>query len=125
MFLSGGQRQRVGLARAVYRFPSLVVLDEPNSNLDGLGEKALTICIQELKKKGATVILVTHKTNLLALSDKVLMLVNGRVEKFGPTKEVFAQSANEPAPAEKTSQPAADKAPSVVSLSTKADAKRN
>lgn len=115
MFLSGGQRQRVGLARAVYRFPSLVVLDEPNSNLDGMGEKALMHCIQELKKKGTTVIIVTHKTNLLALSDKAVMLVNGKVEKFGSTKEMFAQSANEPAtaPAGK-----ADKAASVVSLST-------
>jgi len=92
MFLSGGQRQRIGLARAVYRYPSLVVLDEPNSNLDNMGEKALVSCIQELKKMGKTVILVTHKTNLLTLSDKTLMLVNGTVEKFGPTKEMFQKS---------------------------------
>ncbi|MEM8538540.1 MAG: type I secretion system permease/ATPase [Pseudomonadota bacterium] len=89
--LSGGQRQRVGLARAVYRNPCLVVLDEPNSNLDNHGEQALAQCIQTLKEQGKTVILVTHKTGLLAISDKVLMLVNGAVEKFGPTREVFQQ----------------------------------
>lgn len=91
--LSGGQRQRVGLGRAVYREPCLVVLDEPNSNLDNHGEQALAKCIQTLKAKGKTVILVTHKTGLLALSDKVLMLVNGSVEKFGPTKEIFQPKA--------------------------------
>ncbi|MEP5729336.1 MAG: type I secretion system permease/ATPase [Sulfitobacter sp.] len=89
--LSGGQRQRVGLARAVFRGPSLIVLDEPNSNLDAHGEQALAACIQEMKKRGKTVVLVTHKANLLAMSDKTLMLVNGSVEKFGPTREIFAQ----------------------------------
>ncbi|MEE4121228.1 MAG: type I secretion system permease/ATPase [Paracoccaceae bacterium] len=87
--LSGGQRQRVGLARAVFREPSLVILDEPNSNLDSYGEQALMNCVKTLKGKGKTVVLVTHKTSLLALSDKTLMLVDGRVEKFGPTKEMF------------------------------------
>ncbi|MEM1363573.1 MAG: type I secretion system permease/ATPase [Pseudomonadota bacterium] len=96
--LSGGQRQRVGLARAVFKEPCLVVLDEPNSNLDNHGEQALANCVQELKKKGKTVILVTHKTGLLAMSDKTLMLVNGAVEKFGPTKEIF-QPKPQPAPA--------------------------
>lgn len=90
--LSGGQRQRVGLARAVYKNPCLVVLDEPNSNLDNYGEQALQECIKELKTRGTTVILVTHKKNLLALSDKTLMLVNGVAEKFGPTAELFAQA---------------------------------
>src|SRR6056297_712513 len=90
--LSGGQRQRVGLARAVFREPSLIVLDEPNSNLDAHGEQALANCIQEMKKRGKTVVLVTHKANLLALSDKALMLVNGQIEKFGPTREIFAQA---------------------------------
>lgn len=91
--LSGGQKQRVGLARAVFREPALVVLDEPNSNLDNHGEQALVACIKELKAKGKTVVLVTHKTNLLALSDKTLMLVNGMVEKFGNTKEMFQPKA--------------------------------
>jgi PrtD family type I secretion system ABC transporter len=91
--LSGGQRQRVGLARAVYREPCLIVLDEPNSNLDNHGEQALAKCIQTLKANGKTVVLVTHKTGLLALSDKVLMLVNGSIEKFGPTNEIFQPKA--------------------------------
>lgn len=89
--LSGGQRQRIGLARAVYKKPCLVILDEPNSNLDNHGEQALAECIKALKSQGTTVILVTHKKNLLTMSDKTLMLVNGVVEKFGPTAELFAQ----------------------------------
>lgn len=97
--LSGGQRQRVGLARAVYGTPKLVVLDEPNAHLDSLGEKALLACIQSLKESGATVVLVTHKANLLAVSDKTLMLVDGAVEKFGPTTSVFQQQHAEKAPA--------------------------
>lgn len=112
MFLSGGQRQRVGLARAVYRHPSIVVLDEPNSNLDSVGEKALVSCIQELKKMGATVVLVTHKTNLLAMSDKTLMLVNGAVEKFGPTQEMFKK----PSPAASAAEKLPTKSSPVVQL---------
>jgi ABC-type protease/lipase transport system fused ATPase/permease subunit len=108
----------VGLARAVYRYPSLVVLDEPNSNLDSLGEKALVSCIQELKSMGKTVVLVTHKTNLLALTDKTLMLMNGTVEKFGPTKDFFQQ----PQAAQQASEQEPKKAPgnssAVVQLST-------
>lgn len=88
--LSGGQRQRIGLARAVFRRPSLVVLDEPNSNLDSVGEQALVACIKALKEAGSTVLLVTHRANLLTLSDKTLMLRDGAVEKFGPTREVFS-----------------------------------
>ncbi|RMF17309.1 MAG: type I secretion system permease/ATPase [Alphaproteobacteria bacterium] len=108
--LSGGQRQRVGLARAVYGNPSVVVLDEPNSNLDSVGEQALIACIQELKKRGVTVVLVTHKANLLALSDKTLMIVNGTVEKYGPTREIFKQQA----PAGAAGRPA----PAVVNISS-------
>jgi ATP-binding cassette subfamily C protein len=103
MFLSGGQRQRVGLARAVYRQPSLVILDEPNSNLDSVGEQALVACIHELKKMGKTIVLVTHKANLLALSDKTLMLMNGTVEKFGPTKDFFQKPQAAPAAAKQAS----------------------
>jgi ATP-binding cassette, subfamily C, type I secretion system permease/ATPase len=110
--LSGGQRQRVGLARAVYREPSIVVLDEPNSNLDNLGEKALAACITELKKKGKTVVIVTHKTNLLALADKTLMIMNGTVEKFGPTREIFQSQAPAAPAASKEAE-----APGVVHLS--------
>lgn len=115
MFLSGGQRQRVGLARAVYLTPSFVVLDEPNSNLDNLGERALIQCIQDLKKRGKTVIVVTHKANLLSLSDKTLMLTDGAIEKFGPTKDLFAQQKPQPQVAAKI---AGGNGPSVVQLST-------
>jgi len=85
----------VGLARSLLRQPSLIVLDEPNSNLDAHGEQALANCIQEMKKRGKTVVLVTHKANLLALSDKTLMLVGGKIEKFGPTREIFSQAQQE------------------------------
>lgn len=119
--LSGGQRQRVGLARAVYREPSIIILDEPNSNLDSVGEQALASCIQEMKNRGKTVILVTHKANLLGLSDKTLMLVNGQVEKFGPTREIFAQTqqpqqAQTPQKREATT---GSNAPAVVSITDK------
>ena len=121
--LSGGQRQRVGLARAVFREPSLIVLDEPNSNLDAHGEQALANCIQEMKKRGKTVVLVTHKANLLALSDKTLMMVNGQIEKFGPTREIFAQQAQQQAEAKKAQQkkeaPADSATPAVVSMTDK------
>jgi ABC-type protease/lipase transport system fused ATPase/permease subunit len=90
--LSGGQRQRVGLARAVYGLPSLIILDEPNSNLDGAGEEALATCLRELKLLKRTVVVVTHKANLLSLADKTLILSSGQVQKFGPTHEVFRKS---------------------------------
>lgn len=98
--LSGGQKQRVGLARAVYGMPKLIVLDEPNSNLDSRGEQALLTCIAELKARGATIVLVTHKTSLLSVSDKTLMLVDGAVEKFGPTTELFQPKAEKSAVAD-------------------------
>lgn len=118
MFLSGGQRQRVGLARAVYRSPSLVILDEPNSNLDSDGEKALMSCIQHLKAMGKTVVLVTHKTNLLALTDKILMLRNGTAEKFGPTQDFFQkpQAAPQGQADEQGSKTATGNSPGVVPL---------
>jgi PrtD family type I secretion system ABC transporter len=87
--LSGGQKQRVGLARAVYKLPSFIVLDEPNSNLDSAGEEALQSCLAELKKLKKTVIVVTHKASLLSVADKTLVLNNGQVQKFGPTREIF------------------------------------
>ncbi|OAN95427.1 peptidase [Sulfitobacter geojensis] len=119
--LSGGQRQRVGLARAVFRNPNLIVLDEPNSNLDAHGEQALAACIQEMKKRGKTVVLVTHKANLLALTDKTLMLVNGSVEKFGSTREMFAQQAQTQQQAKEAQEMKQAKAegPAVVNLADK------
>jgi ABC-type protease/lipase transport system fused ATPase/permease subunit len=88
--LSAGQRQRIGLARALYGEPSLIVLDEPNANLDQDGEQALRTAITRTKKAGRTVILIAHHTNVLTVCDKLLVLRNGRVEQFGPKDEVVA-----------------------------------
>ena len=94
--LSGGQRQRVGLARALYSLPSLIVLDEPNSNLDSEGEKALANCIAQLKKAGKTVVVITHKANLLSLSDKTLIMADGAVQRFVETRELLQQQPASP-----------------------------
>ena len=79
--LSAGQRQRIGLARALLGRPTLVVLDEPNANLDDLGEQALVKAVQELKKAGATVFMIVHQKNLLAVADRVLTLENGLIAR--------------------------------------------
>jgi ATP-binding cassette subfamily C exporter for protease/lipase len=81
--LSGGQRQRVGLARAIYGNPSLVVLDEPNANLDDVGEAALIRTVQDLRQRGKTVFMVVHQRNLLSVADRVLVLTEGVVSQFG------------------------------------------
>jgi ATP-binding cassette subfamily C exporter for protease/lipase/ATP-binding cassette subfamily C protein EexD len=87
--LSPGQRQRIALARALYGNPQLVVLDEPNSNLDGAGEVALAQALGRLRKDGVTSIVVTHRPSLIAHVDKILMLDGGRVQHFGPAAEVL------------------------------------
>ncbi len=89
-FLSGGQRQRVGLARAIYGMPRLVVLDEPSASLDDAGEKALMTALQALRDSGATVAFVTHRTNLLAAADKIMVMNDGQVVAFGPRDDVLA-----------------------------------
>ncbi len=90
-FLSGGQRQRLALARALYGEPTLVVLDEPNANLDAEGELALLNAIKQLKQAGSTVVMVVHRPSLLRDIDKVLVLRDGRIEHFGARDEVMTR----------------------------------
>lgn len=89
--LSGGQRQRIGLARAVYGSPPLLVLDEPNSNLDLAGETALLQAVRRLRESGKTVVLITHKANIIGAVDKLLVLNDGIAQLFGPRDEVMAR----------------------------------
>ena len=88
--LSGGQRQRIALARAVYGDPALVVLDEPNANLDDAGEAALARTVAELKAKGKTVFLITHRPGAIASADWLLLLQNGQLAASGPRDAVLA-----------------------------------
>ena len=87
--LPAGQRRLLGLARAVYGQPKLVVLDEPNADLDDAGEQALVNCLRRLKEEGATTVMVTQKPVLLNAADKVLVLKDGQTAMFGPRQEVF------------------------------------
>lgn len=87
--LSGGQRQRIAFARAVYDNPAFVVLDEPNSNLDDAGEAALVQAVLQLKARGTTVVVITHRTNIIAAVDKILLLVDGAVQMFAPRDQVL------------------------------------
>jgi len=89
--LSGGQRQRIALARALFGDPRLLVLDEPNSNLDSEGEAALSSALAEMKAKGVTTLVVAHRPSVLQRADLLLVLNNGRVEMFGPRPEVMAK----------------------------------
>jgi len=97
--LSAGQRQRIGLARALFGNPFLVVLDEPNANLDAEGEEALNMAISGVRSRGGVVIIVAHRPNVLATIDFVLVMRDGRQQAFGPRDEILAQLMKPAAPA--------------------------
>jgi ABC-type protease/lipase transport system fused ATPase/permease subunit len=89
--LSAGQRQRIALARALYGDPFIVVLDEPNSNLDAAGDSALTSAIHSVRERGGTAIVIAHRPSALAAVDKVLAMTKGQVQAFGSKADVLKQ----------------------------------
>ncbi|MDT8992894.1 type I secretion system permease/ATPase [Curvibacter sp. APW13] len=117
-FLSGGQRQRIGLARALYRDPVLVVLDEPNSNLDDVGEKALSAAVSDLAARGRTCVLITHRPAVLPLANKLMVLRDGTLAAYGPRDAVLAAlngRSAEPVPPANAGAGGSRPAPPVVS----------
>lgn len=113
--LSGGQRQRVGLARAIYGSPRLIVLDEPNSNLDDVGERALGVALQKLKETGATVFIVSHRPNILTRLDRILVMAGGTISLYGERDRVIAELAAQQAKAQqRVAQPAAAHPPAAA-----------
>ncbi len=104
--LSGGQRQRVALARALYGDPVLVVLDEPNSSLDEAGDAALALAIQALKARGTTFVVMTHRSSVLGVADKMLVLRDGAQQAFGPRDEVLAALSKAAQQAQPPARPA-------------------
>ena len=111
--LSGGERQRVGLARAIYGDPMFVVLDEPNSSLDEAGDAALASTILQLKARGTTLVIMTHRASVLAVADKMLVLQEGQTRAFGPRDEVLAALAKANAPQPSQTRPAGPAASAV------------
>lgn len=137
--LSGGQKQRIGLARAFFRMPALLILDEPNSNLDAEGDAALLHAVKMAKQHRTTVILVSHRMNVIDAVDQIMILVGGKIEQFGTREEIMArqqaklngqaiQPKTETKPREKTAQakkkPAA-KTKKPVTNSRRRNAKQN
>ncbi|MBK5007275.1 type I secretion system permease/ATPase [Pseudomonas sp. S32] len=109
--LSGGQRQRIGLARAIYGNPRLIVLDEPNSNLDDVGERALGVALQKLKETGATVFIVSHRPNILTRLDRILVMAGGTISLYGERDRVIAELAAQQAKAQQRVAPPAGPQP--------------
>jgi ATP-binding cassette, subfamily C, bacterial exporter for protease/lipase len=110
--LSGGQMQRLALARALHGDPSFIVLDEPNSNLDDAGERALVQALLQAKQRLATVVVITHRTSVLQAANKLLVMADGRVAMFGPTQQVLQKlQQNQQPPAQ---NPAPNKTPPQV-----------
>lgn len=105
--LSGGQKQRIGLARAMYDDPSLLVLDEPNSNLDEVGEQALVAAIVDFRQRGKTVVLITHRSSAIGVTNKLLLLQNGEAAMFGPTAKVLTDLTTAAQTQAKPAKPAA------------------
>ena len=114
--LSGGQRQRIALARALYGDPVFVVLDEPNSSLDEAGDAALAAAIAQRKAQGTTFVVMTHRTSVLAVVDKLLVLRDGAQQAFGPRDEVLA--AMQKAASEQAGAPQRPSAPGGVVAKT-------
>lgn len=104
--LSGGQRQRIGLARAIYDNPVFVVLDEPNSNLDEQGELALLKTVEELKQSGTTVVIITHRPNILKVTNKILIMNSGKIERYASTEEILGAVAKQNQSAQTPQRPA-------------------
>lgn len=118
--LSGGQRQRIGLARAIYGNPRLIVLDEPNSNLDDVGERALGVALQKLKETGATVFIVSHRPNILSRLDRVLVMSGGTISLYGERDRVIAELAAQQAKGQqRVSQPDAAQPPAAGPAASK------
>lgn len=103
--LSGGQRQRIGLARAMYGDPALIVLDEPNANLDDAGDAALVEALREMKREQRTVFVMTHRLNVLSVVDAVMVLANGSIQAYGPREAVLKSLPQRPLPVQAKSDP--------------------
>ncbi|SEE58978.1 type I secretion system permease/ATPase [Pseudomonas kilonensis] len=112
--LSAGQRQRIGLARALYGSPRLIVLDEPNSNLDDVGDRALAAALQQLRQTGATLFVITHRTNIVSQLDRLMVMNAGAISLYGPREHVLAELNAQRQQAQTPAVPASTGTASVV-----------